>query len=1114
MPQYDGSIRINTQISTKQANIQLATLENQMVKTADKVAGLRSKMDSLKNAKIPTDEYKKLEAEAESLEKKLLSIYDKQEKLLSTGGKKESSAYQKMTFDAEKLENKLTTVEGEIYKLEKSGKNFKLGSNTEEYKKMSAQLRYLLTQQDIYNQKHENLTKKINNNTNAYKKFSNLVKGTLSRLGKQTKNVDGLKNSFKSLLKYGLGISGIIVLVKKLQSVLADGLKTFAQVDNETNQSISALKTSLTQLRNSFSSAFAPVLNIVAPILTSIVNMLAKATTYVGMFFAALSGKTTFKKAVAVQEDYAAGLRDTASAAGDAKKAIDMYLSPLDELNKLNHNTSSGGGGGAAINPSDYFEDVEIDSSISNAANKFKEIAASFFAPLKQSWDNHGLTVMTSFKEMCGSILDLAGSIGTSFMNVWTNGAAKRFFDNILLQTSNIMDSVSNLSNQFKKAWEANNLGEQIFQNIFAIINTIGERLTSITKSIKEWSAQVNFQPLLTGANNVLKALQPIIDDLGKIAQWGLDTLALPFADWVIDEALPAALEAIAGALDLIHSVAGVVGPQLQFIWDNFLKHLVGFMAEYVIVLLEGLGDFLKWLSNNPTAVTILGTLVTTLLLLKGLSGVSAIITGITAAISGLITAIAGSALGSGLTGVLSTLSTGLGTATTSFSTFLAGLSTVQFVELASAIGLVAVAIDTTFKHLPEYKEIGSFVFGGEMVENIKETKELEKQREKLLNSDEHKAYEKKQAQQWVNNWQDAYNKAEKNNDKYTMAVLQGFEDITEKFTYVGDYVSDTSEKTSDNSSKSAEKSTENISKSYAKAKGEVGSALNAMTATGASAFRNINNQANISGNQIGSAMNAAKLSGVSAFNALSSAGLVNFNLVSNYANSTKQQSSDSLNQLASVGISAFNKIATQSDTSGNKVSKAMETAKMNSINNLSGITSAFQNSFSSAWGVVRKNLTDGIDYSNLESGIGFTVKGFFNQFRSGVNNVMSSTFGTINKIIDTINRSSFGSGFKGAGISKVVNVPYIPALATGAVLPANAPFLAVLGDQKNGRNLEAPEQLIRQIVREETQSTNKQVPTQLTVIAQVQRRTLFDLVIEEGKLRQQSGRGNPFELK
>ena len=43
-----------------------------------------------------------------------------------------------------------------------------------------------------------------------------------------------------------------------------------------------------------------------------------------------------------------------------------------------------------------------------------------------------------------------------------------------------------------------------------------------------------------------------------------------------------------------------------------------------------------------------------------------------------------------------------------------------------------------------------------------------------------------------------------------------------------------------------------------------------------------------------------------------------------------------------------------------------------------------------------------------------------------------------------------------------------IPALATGAVIPPNSEFLAILGDQKSGRNIEAPEGLIRQIIQEE----------------------------------------------
>ena len=51
-------------------------------------------------------------------------------------------------------------------------------------------------------------------------------------------------------------------------------------------------------------------------------------------------------------------------------------------------------------------------------------------------------------------------------------------------------------------------------------------------------------------------------------------------------------------------------------------------------------------------------------------------------------------------------------------------------------------------------------------------------------------------------------------------------------------------------------------------------------------------------------------------------------------------------------------------------------------------------------------------------------------------------------------------------------SIPYsVPYLAEGAVIPPNAPFMAVLGDQRNGTNIEAPADLIRQIVREEMES-------------------------------------------
>jgi hypothetical protein len=48
-----------------------------------------------------------------------------------------------------------------------------------------------------------------------------------------------------------------------------------------------------------------------------------------------------------------------------------------------------------------------------------------------------------------------------------------------------------------------------------------------------------------------------------------------------------------------------------------------------------------------------------------------------------------------------------------------------------------------------------------------------------------------------------------------------------------------------------------------------------------------------------------------------------------------------------------------------------------------------------------------------------------------------------------------------------IAHIP-VPELAKGAVIPPNQPFAAILGDQRSGKNIEAPEGLIREIIQDE----------------------------------------------
>lgn len=101
-----------------------------------------------------------------------------------------------------------------------------------------------------------------------------------------------------------------------------------------------------------------------------------------------------------------------------------------------------------------------------------------------------------------------------------------------------------------------------------------------------------------------------------------------------------------------------------------------------------------------------------------------------------------------------------------------------------------------------------------------------------------------------------------------------------------------------------------------------------------------------------------------------------------------------------------------------------------------------------------------------------FTMQFWSDKWKAMVNGLIACINRGLSAFGGFLNNISSGiSGLLGAfGVSwhGSISMPQIPYLAQGAVIPPNRKFMAVLGDQTNGRNLEAPESLIRQIVREE----------------------------------------------
>lgn len=234
--------------------------------------------------------------------------------------------------------------------------------------------------------------------------------------------------------------------------------------------------------------------------------------------------------------------------------------------------------------------------------------------------------------------------------------------------------------------------------------------------------------------------------------------------------------------------------------------------------------------------------------------------------------------------------------------------------------------------------------------------------------------------------------------------------------------------------------------------------------------------------------------------------------LTSTIWNAIKKTLSGLWNSLKSTASTVFNaiktKVASVWDSVKNKTSQVWENVTTFVSNKVEAIKNAIINKFNAARDAVRSAFEGIVDF----------IKAPINQAISIVNNAV----GMINNAIGGIESAfSFGPwtvptpfGSKTIGFHATFpRIGTIPYLASGAVIPPRSEFLAVLGDQKKGNNLEAPESLLRQIVREESGEGQGDGNT-YNVTVNASGRKLLDIIIDEAELRRRRNGGqNPFLL-
>lgn len=417
MSDYDGSIKIDTKIDTKNVSSQMLRLQNQIAKVSQKAADLTEKMRQMENSKIPTEDYKNISDALHKSTVEFDKLLQRQEEMVARG--KTSGA----AWDS--LDRKIEVVGADIRAAQKyQSQMVKEGTAyldkgairaSDAYQKLKNQLRDTNSQMQTLTKRQEELVAKENKVSNGADKARRSTGSWLDSFSGKTKRANGLLHNFVTRLR-GIALSMFIFnwITKgwnAMLSAIKDGTQNMAKYSTNVNAKMSQLTSAVATLKNAFGALSGPIITAVGPALTMLINMLTAAINKVNQFISALTGKKTWTKATTQVKDYAAGLDKATSSA----KKLKGQLQSFNELNVINSNDSGGSGGsGGGGNVSDMFEEVPIDQNIADLAEDIKKAIKS------GDWEGLGETIRDELAKTVGKIkwkdvYQKADNFGTDF---------------------------------------------------------------------------------------------------------------------------------------------------------------------------------------------------------------------------------------------------------------------------------------------------------------------------------------------------------------------------------------------------------------------------------------------------------------------------------------------------------------------------------------------------------------------------------------------------------------------------------------------------------------------------------------------------------------------------
>lgn len=200
----------------------------------------------------------------------------------------------------------------------------------------------------------------------------------INDFGNQVKNSTPHLRKFANELWRMIKRMAMRAAIKSVAEGIKEGIENLywysKAVGTDFAPAMDSAATSLLQMKNSIGAALAPAIEMLIPLLQTVVEHFINLLNYVNQFLALLNGQKTWTQAVPYATE---AFTQTTKSAKESSKALKELLADWDELNIIQSETTSGGSGSNGKQTPDYAsmftENSEFDSSVKDIIRFIEE---------------------------------------------------------------------------------------------------------------------------------------------------------------------------------------------------------------------------------------------------------------------------------------------------------------------------------------------------------------------------------------------------------------------------------------------------------------------------------------------------------------------------------------------------------------------------------------------------------------------------------------------------------------------------------------------------------------------------------------------------------------------